>query len=190
MNAIEQQNAPCSRCGRVTIHSRNVERTNWLLHIVLALVTGGLWLFVALLIAMSNASNKGSWVCSTCGTYLPTAPPRPFFPKFETTEQKVGIGLLAGFVIFALFSLSHFSNYSNPPSREDELAPSEWEQSRRRVAAEQQRSSAADEAQSRRRREQAEERIAEAEKRKADRQKAIDEAVRKFHEEQAAKAKE
>lgn len=71
MLAIEQQNRPCQHCQRITIHSRNVDRMNWLLHIVVSVVTFGAWLFFALLIALSCGPTSG-WVCSQCGTPEPS----------------------------------------------------------------------------------------------------------------------
>ena len=66
MKAIEQSLYECPTCGRVTIHSRNVEKMNWLLHLVLALVTFGVWLIVALLMALSCGPTS-AWVCGQCG---------------------------------------------------------------------------------------------------------------------------
>jgi hypothetical protein len=67
MLAIEQQNRPCQHCQRLTIHSRNVKRMNWLLHIVLAVVTFGGWLVFALILALGCGPTSG-WVCGQCGS--------------------------------------------------------------------------------------------------------------------------
>ena len=211
MNAIEQYNAHCGNCCRVTIHSRNVQKMNWLLHIVIALVTFGAWLVIALIIALANATDKGAWVCTNCGTYVPTPPPKPFLPKFETTSQKAVFWLLSGFVIVALFSLYRFDAFSSRPPREGEQIDSYESERSIREAAEHQRRVVESEkeaaekrkqaaerdaayerrlAQFRLRREQAEEAVRKFRAEQAVKQAAIDEAVRKFREEQAAKSKE
>jgi len=69
---LEQQLLPCRNCGKKTIHHRNAERFNWILHVVLTIVTLGLWLAVVafLLIANLFVSHDG-WECSECGNPYP-----------------------------------------------------------------------------------------------------------------------
>ena len=93
MKAIEQSLYECPTCGRVTIHSRNVEKMNWLLHIVLAVVTVGVWLIVALLMALSCGPTS-AWVCGQCGQTRPSI--SRFWEQVITTHWTT-------WVIFALF---------------------------------------------------------------------------------------
>ena len=66
-NQVEQQLMFCQHDQKTTLHYRNAKKRNWILHIVLALITGGLWLIVMLFLALTSGS-KDLWTCSQCGT--------------------------------------------------------------------------------------------------------------------------
>jgi hypothetical protein len=55
----------CDSCDRITRHERNVSAPNHVLHLILSLLTAGLWLFVWLFFVVFQ--NKGRWVCGQCG---------------------------------------------------------------------------------------------------------------------------
>ena len=61
---VEQQLIFCPREQRNTLFHRNAKSRNWIMHIILVLVTGGLWL-IAMLFMKSGGS--GVWTCSQCG---------------------------------------------------------------------------------------------------------------------------
>lgn len=65
---VETQNRHCPQCNRVTIHNRNNSKANWLLHIVIGLVTCGVWLVLILVLRFLSTEGAGPWVCSICGT--------------------------------------------------------------------------------------------------------------------------
>ena len=59
---MEFKSGYCKNCEE----SRKVERgsTNHVLHLILSIITAGLWLIVWLLISV----KIGGWRCSTCGS--------------------------------------------------------------------------------------------------------------------------
>ena len=60
----------CKKCGRETIHFKNVKEMNWIMHLVLAIFTAGLWLIVWFFILIWHIMTKpvgGKWTCSQCG---------------------------------------------------------------------------------------------------------------------------
>lgn len=65
---VETQNRHCPQCNRITIHNRNNSKANWLLHIVIGLVTCGAWLALILVLRLLSTERAGPWVCSVCGT--------------------------------------------------------------------------------------------------------------------------
>jgi hypothetical protein len=40
---VESATAPCPQCRRATLHHRNNSKANWLLHLVIGLVTFLIW---------------------------------------------------------------------------------------------------------------------------------------------------
>lgn len=109
MKTIEQRLMRCPHCDRVTIHSRNVDQVNWLLHIVLALVTFGAWLVVALLLAVTSGPTS-DWVCGMCGT----TPPKPPFLQYHRRNTHpvtwVILGLIALSVLMSILGVINGKN--------------------------------------------------------------------------------
>lgn len=66
-NSVEQQMMFCPHDQKTTLFYRNAKKRNWILHIILAFLTGGLWLIVMLFLAFTSGSNE-LWTCSQCGT--------------------------------------------------------------------------------------------------------------------------
>jgi hypothetical protein len=67
--AIEETLKHCKNCDRTTKHMRNTNKTGlamFLVHLVLTVVTGGIWL-VLLIIWMLLNTKIGGWKCSECG---------------------------------------------------------------------------------------------------------------------------
>ncbi len=52
----------CKNCGERTLHIN--KGVNHVLHLILSIITGGIWLIVWLIISMDS---KGEWQCSKCG---------------------------------------------------------------------------------------------------------------------------
>jgi hypothetical protein len=75
VTAIQQAIYHCPHCQRATIHHRNAARTYWGLHVVLMLLTLGLWLpFMLACMVVFNQVPTGPWLCTACGRD-PLAPP-------------------------------------------------------------------------------------------------------------------
>ena len=53
----------CSECGKPTLHIQ--PKTSHVFHLLLSLITDGIWVQVWLLIALNNSSQT---TCTTCGT--------------------------------------------------------------------------------------------------------------------------
>lgn len=67
---LEQQIRWCRHCKKKTLHYRNNKQISWILHILLILITGGIWLIVFVGISIIHLFTKplaGSWTCSQCG---------------------------------------------------------------------------------------------------------------------------
>lgn len=64
-NQVEQQMMFCPQDQKTTLFYRNVKGRNWALHILLILVTGGLWLLAMIFM---KSGGSGLWTCSQCGT--------------------------------------------------------------------------------------------------------------------------
>lgn len=61
----------CKKCNRETLQYRNTKEMSWLMHLVLAIFTAGIWLIVWFFIALWHMLTKpigGKWTCSQCGT--------------------------------------------------------------------------------------------------------------------------
>jgi len=68
---VDEQLRKCKSCGRETIHYKNTKEMSWIMHLVLAIFTAGLWLIVWFLILIWHILTKpigGRWTCSLCGT--------------------------------------------------------------------------------------------------------------------------
>jgi hypothetical protein len=64
---VETSNLVCPACQRYTLHNRNNSRANWILHLILGLLTCTVWLWIVLAARMLTHSGPGPWVCSVCG---------------------------------------------------------------------------------------------------------------------------
>ena len=66
---LDQAVKKCKHCAKKTLHIRNGKRMSWLLHILLSVITLGVWLFVvvALFIWHLLTSPIGGWTCQECG---------------------------------------------------------------------------------------------------------------------------
>lgn len=69
---VEQRLIFCPHEQKKTIHHRNVERLNWILHIILSVLTLGLWLMVVIFLVIANLFvTHDGWSCSQCGRPYP-----------------------------------------------------------------------------------------------------------------------
>ena len=66
--AIKQYSAFCPTCGRQSLFQR--PGINHVLHLILSLVTVGLWVIVWLILVATNSAKKPR--CATCGMEMPT----------------------------------------------------------------------------------------------------------------------
>jgi len=61
----------CEQCERKTVHMREARRINWLMHLVLTLVTLGLWVIVfavvLILHPLTTPLGRKTWICQNCG---------------------------------------------------------------------------------------------------------------------------
>jgi len=63
----------CDKCQHDTLHRKNAKKMRWIMHILLTVITAGLWLFVLVLLFVLHVINKtatsvtNSWTCSVCG---------------------------------------------------------------------------------------------------------------------------
>ena len=67
--AIEETLKHCKKCEKTTKHLRNTNKTGlamFLVHLVLTVVTGGVWL-ILLVIWMLLNTKIGGWKCGECG---------------------------------------------------------------------------------------------------------------------------
>lgn len=67
--AIEETIKKCSRCKKPTVHMRNTEKTSaimFLVHLVLTVLTAGVWLIILVIWLVLNA-KLGGWICKECG---------------------------------------------------------------------------------------------------------------------------
>ncbi len=66
---IEEQLKHCRKCDKTTKHHRNNAKSSGfmlLIHIILTLVTVGVWLVLIIIWKILNA-KIGGWKCSECG---------------------------------------------------------------------------------------------------------------------------
>ncbi len=67
---IEEQLKHCSKCNKTTKHHRNNSQTSGfmiLVHLVLTVVTYGIWLVLVIIWKVLNA-KIGGWKCSECSS--------------------------------------------------------------------------------------------------------------------------
>lgn len=67
---VAQELRGCENCGRDTLHYRNTKEMSWLVHLVLAIFTAGVWLLIWGVMAFYHVLTKpigGKWTCSVCG---------------------------------------------------------------------------------------------------------------------------
>lgn len=67
--ALEQKIKACKHCKKKTVHNRTTNKTSlimFLVHIVLTVVTAGVWL-VLLIVWMILNAKIGGWTCQECG---------------------------------------------------------------------------------------------------------------------------
>lgn len=67
---VEQQMMFCPNEGKPTLHYRNNKEMSWVMHVVLSIFTGGLWLIFWMFTAFFHVLTKpiaGKWTCSQCG---------------------------------------------------------------------------------------------------------------------------
>lgn len=61
---------PCPTCGRETKHHKNSKQMSWVMHLVLTILTAGIWLIFLMLTMIWHGLTKpkfGKWTCSVCG---------------------------------------------------------------------------------------------------------------------------
>lgn len=66
---IEEQLKHCKKCGKTTKHYRNNKTSSGfmlLVHLVLTVVTVGIWLLLVIIWKFLN-TKVGGWECSECG---------------------------------------------------------------------------------------------------------------------------
>ena len=66
--AQQQRQAFCPVCKQSRLHTRNTYDVPHILHLLLSLVTGGLWLPIWFLHAMLNGRSTVPFLCTVCGT--------------------------------------------------------------------------------------------------------------------------
>jgi len=67
---VQQKVKFCPNDGRSTLHYRNNKEIDWLMHLVLAIFSFGIWIIGWAVIAIYHVLTKpiaGKWTCSQCG---------------------------------------------------------------------------------------------------------------------------
>lgn len=67
---VEQSLAFCQNCNKKTMHYRETKQMSWVVHLILAIITAGLWLVVWAFIMIWHIFTKpigGKKTCSQCG---------------------------------------------------------------------------------------------------------------------------
>ena len=71
METLAKTRKSCPHCGKITTFQQKRESINWVLHLLLMIVTGGLWIPVFLFAVAFSVVRigliRGEWVCSECG---------------------------------------------------------------------------------------------------------------------------
>jgi ribosomal protein S27AE len=71
METIAKKRQTCPQCGKDTLFSQRHGSINWVLHLVMMIASGGLWIPVFLLFVSFSVLKIGfiqaDWVCPNCG---------------------------------------------------------------------------------------------------------------------------
>ncbi len=68
--SIEEKLSVCTKCKKSTIHHRNSESLGVIMiiiHIILTIITSGLWIIPLVIYLLFKAGNKNKFVCKECG---------------------------------------------------------------------------------------------------------------------------
>ncbi len=76
----------CAQCDKPTMHLR--DKTNHILHLILSLLTFGIWLFVWALVAWSNSMQSQCTVCGRTLNWTRDKPPRKRQPAQVEPQPK------------------------------------------------------------------------------------------------------
>ena len=69
MQYIQQKMIECETCKRKTLHVRNATKPNYLLHLILIIITAGLWIIPFLIILFGGINiTSEPFTCTICGT--------------------------------------------------------------------------------------------------------------------------
>ena len=98
----EETSKYCTFCQRDILARRSIQRVNDILHLLLTLVTGGLWLLVWIFMS----KEVGEWRCSSCGKVIPEE------EKVKKTPILNIIIILLFVVCIAIFLAIFFNNYN------------------------------------------------------------------------------
>ena len=98
MKYVQEKILPCSICNRDTKHFRNSTKPNWLLHLLLVIITGGLWIVGVVFILMFDIELWGEpFVCSVCG--------EKYSSEFQSTLEKIALWIGLLLVLVMLFGM-------------------------------------------------------------------------------------
>ena len=64
---MEYEIKECNICGGRTKHGRTEDDPNWIMHLILAFLTGGLWTYVIIGMLIDGDKKHGPWKCTVCG---------------------------------------------------------------------------------------------------------------------------
>ncbi len=67
---VEQSLAFCPNCQKKTMHYKETKKLSWLMHLVLIIITAGLWLAFLVITMIWHMFTKkigGKRTCSQCG---------------------------------------------------------------------------------------------------------------------------
>jgi hypothetical protein len=96
----EQTQLRCSLCERPTLHTRQAPTTNHVLHLLLTLVTLGIWLPIWFLVAaMSGAESRDAFRCTQCGQAQFSIEDQ----QREAMKNAIALALFIGFLVVMYF---------------------------------------------------------------------------------------
>lgn len=102
----------CATCGRQTLHTK--ARVNHVLHLILSVLTAGLWLFVWAALGMSNSASRTR--CAGCGSK----------PGLQSLKHDAGLAGSATTIRERFASLTAPSSAPTASVVDGEVAPSTW----------------------------------------------------------------
>lgn len=114
MKIIEEQIKTCPICNMDTKQYRNAKKYNWLMHIFLTLITGGVWLIFLLFPFLKTImtteignSNKG-WICTVCNNIDKSKKVEVKNESFmeSLTSYLLGFGAIVIIVTIVIFIIS------------------------------------------------------------------------------------